>query len=107
MKEQYLELPDAPRSFWLRHPEALVQTACRFCTELSLQSGEATANAKRLLEVLAFEPEGRALLRVTADGPDEEPAMEAVCTFFDCEEIIPKKDEENKKSKPGFVQEAQ
>ena len=107
MKEQYLELPDAPRSFWLRHPEALVQTACRFCAELSLQSGEVTANAKRLLEVLAFEPGGCAHLRVTADGPDEEPAMEAVCTFFDCEGIIPKKDEENKKSKPGFVQEAQ
>lgn len=107
MKEQYLELPDAPRSFWLRHPEALVQTACRFCTELSLQSGEATANAKRLLEVLAFQPDDRSVLWITADGPDEEPALEAVCTFFCCEGIIPKKDEENKKSKLGFVQEVQ
>lgn len=107
MRKRCLAIPDAVRNAWTMHPNELVQTACRFCAELSLQSGEVTANAKRLLEVLAFEPGGCAHLRVTADGPDEEPAMEAVCTFFDCEGIIPKKDEENKKSKLGFVQEAQ
>ena len=65
--------------------------------EISLQSGDACVNAKRLLGVLAFEPECRSILRITADGPDEEQAMEAVCLFFCCEGIISKTDEENKK----------
>ena len=92
MRKQYLEIPDAVRKAWPLHPEALVQTACRFCAEISLQSGDACVNAKRLLGVLAFEPECRSILRITADGPDEEQAMEAVC-----EGIISKTDEENKK----------
>ena len=90
MRKQYLEIPDAVRKAWPLHPEALVQTACRFCAD-------ACVNAKRLLGVLAFEPECRSILRITADGPDEEQAMEAVCLFFCCEGIISKTDEENKK----------
>lgn len=66
------------------------------CGDLS-QSGDACVNAKRLLGVLAFEPECRSILRITADGPDEEQAMEAVCLFFCCEGIISKTDEGNKK----------
>ena len=54
-------------------------------------------NAKRLLGVLAFEPQCRSLLRFTADGPDEAQTMEAVCLFFCCEGIISKTDEGNKK----------
>ena len=54
-------------------------------------------NAKRLLGVLAFEPECRSILRITADGPDEEQTMEAVCLFFCCEGIISKTDEGNHK----------
>lgn len=49
MRKQYLEIPDAVRKAWPLHPEALVQTACRFCAEISLQSGDACVNAKRLL----------------------------------------------------------
>ncbi len=97
MRKQYLKISDTVRKAWPLHPEALVQTACRFCAEISLQSGDACVNAKRLLGVLAFEPECRSILRITADGPDEEQAMEAVCLFFCCEGIISKTDEENKK----------
>ena len=107
MRKRCLAIPDAVRNAWTMHPNELVQTACRFRSEIVLQSGEACVNAKRLLEVLAFQPDDRSVLWITADGPDEEPAMEAVCTFFCCEGIIPKKDEENKKSKPGTAREAE
>ena len=56
MKKQYLEIPDSVRKAWSLHPETLVQTTCRFCSEVSLQSGETSVNAKSLLGVLAFEP---------------------------------------------------
>lgn len=97
MKKQYLEIPDTVRKAWPLHPKALVQTACRFCAEISLQSGDACVNAKSPLGVLAFEPEYRSILRITTNGPDEEQAMEAVCSFFCCEGIISKTDEKNKK----------
>lgn len=98
MKKQYLEIPDAVRKAWPLHPEALVQTACRFCAEVSLQSGDACVNAKSLLGVLAYEPECRSILMITADGKDEDQALEAVCAFFLHDGIISKTDAENKKS---------
>ena len=97
MKKQYLKIPDAVRKAWPQHPEALVQTACRFCAEISLQSGDTCVNAKSLLGVLAFEPECRSILLVTADGKDEDQALEAICEFFFRVGIISKMDEENKK----------
>ena len=97
MRKQYLEIPDTVRKAWPLHPEALVQTACRFCAEVSLQSGETSVNAKSLLSVLAFEPECRSILRITADGKDEDQALEAICAFFFHEGIISETGEENKK----------
>ena len=64
---------------------------------LPVLCGDLSAKRGRLLGVLAIEPECRSILRITADGPDEEQTMEAVCLFFCCEGIISKTDEGNKK----------
>ena len=87
MKKQHLEIPDAVRKAWPLHPEVLVQIACRFCSKISLQSGDVCVNAKSLLSVLL----------ITADGKDEDQALEAVCAFFLHEGIISKTDAERKK----------
>ena len=39
MRKQYLKISDTVRKAWPLHPEALVQTACRFCAEISLKAG--------------------------------------------------------------------
>ena len=97
MKKQHLEIPDAVRKAWPLHPEVLVQIACRFCSKISLQSGDVCVNAKSLLGVIAFEPECRSILLITADGKDEDQALVAVCAFFLHEGIISKTDAERKK----------
>ncbi len=63
----------------------LVQVACSFDSEITLESDNRRINAKSIMGIMAFNPrEGMAVDIVTA-GVDEEAALEAIEKFLVCE----------------------
>lgn len=63
----------------------LVQLACRFDSEIILESDNRRINAKSIMGIMAFNPtEGMSIDIVTA-GSDEEEAVAAIEKFLICE----------------------
>ena len=63
----------------------LVQVACRFDSEITLESNNHRINAKSIMGIMAFNPcEGMAIDIVT-EGDDEVEALNAIEKFLVCE----------------------
>ncbi len=72
----------------------LVRTASRFDADIRLERTDrsAAADAKSILSVLLLAATRGTRLRLTIDGADEQPAMDAMCMLFAegfGEEVVP------------------
>lgn len=82
MKKQVLKIQPFLPDTWPFNPEQLVQTACGFQSEIFIDSGEDSVNAKSILAVLGFAPECSDTLCVITDGVDEELALRTICDLL-------------------------
>ena len=63
----------------------LVQLACRFDSEIILESDNRRINAKSIMGIMAFNPTEGMSIDIVADGLDEEEAVLAIEKFLVCE----------------------
>ncbi len=63
----------------------LVQVACRFESEIILESDNRRINAKSIMGIMAFNPSKGMTVNIKATGRDEEEALEAMEKFLICE----------------------
>ena len=63
----------------------LVQLACRFDSEIMLESDNRRINAKSIMGIMAFNPSEGMSVDIVADGSDEEAAVIAIEKFLLCE----------------------
>jgi phosphocarrier protein len=62
----------------------LVQVACQFESEISLESEDKKINAKSIMGIMAFNPTKGMAINIVADGRDEEEALSAMEKFLVC-----------------------
>ena len=60
----------------------LVQVACRYESEIILESNEKRINAKSIMGIMAFNPSRGMSVNIVADGKDEEEALQAMEQFL-------------------------
>ena len=63
----------------------LVQAACRFESEIILESNNRRINAKSIMGIMAFNPSEGMTVNIIATGSDEEEAIVAMEKFLICE----------------------
>ena len=63
----------------------LVRLAARFRSDVKLTKDDMTVDAKSIMGVMMLAAECGSELVVTAEGPDEQEAMEAVAVFLETE----------------------
>ena len=63
----------------------LVQMACKFDSEIILESENRRINAKSIMGILAFNPSEGMAVDIVADGSDENEAISAIEKFLVCE----------------------
>ena len=63
----------------------LVQVACRFDSEIILESNNRRINAKSIMGIMAFNPSKGMAVNIVAEGSDEEEALVAMEKFLVCE----------------------
>ena len=63
----------------------LVQVACRFDSEITLESNNRRINAKSIMGIMAFNPSEGMSIDILTDGSDEEEAVLAIEKFLVCE----------------------
>ena len=63
----------------------LVQVACRFDSEIILESNNRRINAKSIVGIMAFNPSKGMTVNIEATGSDEEEAIVAMEKFLVCE----------------------
>ena len=63
----------------------LVQVACRFDSEIILESENRRINAKSIMGIMAFNPSKGMTVNIVAEGNDEEEALNAMEKFLVCE----------------------
>ena len=63
----------------------LVQVACRFDSEITLESDNHRINAKSIMGIMAFNPSDGMSVDITTEGEDEQAAMDAIEKFLVCE----------------------
>lgn len=63
----------------------LVQVACRFDSEIILESENRRINAKSIMGIMAFNPSKGMTVNIVAEGTDEEEALNAMEKFLVCE----------------------
>lgn len=63
----------------------LVQVACRYDSNITLESNERRINAKSIMGIMAFNPSKGMTVNIVADGNDEEEALLAMEKFLVCE----------------------
>ena len=63
----------------------LVQVACRFESEIILESNNRRINAKSIMGIMAFNPTNGMAVKIEATGCDEEEAIVAMEKFLICE----------------------
>ena len=63
----------------------LVQLACRFDSEIILESDNRRINAKSIMGIMAFNPSEGMSIDIVADGLDEDEAVLAIEKFLVCE----------------------
>lgn len=63
----------------------LVQVACRYDSEIILESNNHRINAKSIMGIMAFNPSKGMTVNIEATGSDEEEALLAMEKFLVCE----------------------
>ena len=63
----------------------LVQLACRFDSEIILESDNRRINAKSIMGIMAFNPSEGMSINIVTTGSDEEEAVLAIEKFLVCE----------------------
>ena len=63
----------------------LVQVACRFDSEIILESDNRRINAKSIMGIMAFNPSKGMTVNIEANGEDEQEALVAMEKFLVCE----------------------
>ncbi len=63
----------------------LVQVACRFDSEITLENDNRRINAKSIMGIMAFNPTEGMSVDIVADGRDEQEALMAIEKFLVCE----------------------
>lgn len=63
----------------------LVQVACQFDSEITLESEEKRINAKSIMGIMAFNPCKGMSVNIVADGKDEQDAIVAMERFLVCQ----------------------
>ncbi len=64
----------------------LVQVACGFESEITLESDNRRVNAKSIMGIMAFSPSEGIEVHVVTNGTDEEDAMVAIERFLSCKQ---------------------
>ena len=62
----------------------LVQVACKFESEIILESNNRKINAKSIMGIMAFNPSEGMSVVIMANGSDEEAAVNAIEKFLIC-----------------------
>lgn len=63
----------------------LVQVACQFDSDITLESEEKRINAKSIMGIMAFNPSKGMSVNIVADGKDEIEALTAMERFLVCQ----------------------
>lgn len=63
----------------------LVQVACRYDSNITLESNDRRINAKSIMGIMAFNPSKGMTVNIVTDGKDEEEALLAMEKFLVCE----------------------
>ena len=63
----------------------LVQVACRFDSNITLESDNRKINAKSIMGIMAFNPSKGMTVNIVAEGNDEEEALLAMEKFLVCD----------------------
>ena len=63
----------------------LVQVACRFDSEITLESDNHRINAKSIMGIMAFNPCEGMTIDIVTEGDDEVEALNAIEKFLVCE----------------------
>ena len=63
----------------------LVQVACKFDSEITLESENRKINAKSIMGIMAFNPSDGMNVDIVTKGDDEQEALVAIENFLVCE----------------------
>ena len=63
----------------------LVQVACRYDSNITLERNDRRINAKSIMGIMAFNPSKGMTVNIVTDGKDEEEALLAMEKFLVCE----------------------
>lgn len=63
----------------------LVQVACQFYSNITLESENRRINAKSIIGIMAFKPSKGMTVNIITEGSDEEDALIAMEKFLVCE----------------------
>lgn len=63
----------------------LVQVACRFDSNITLESNNHSINAKSIMGIMAFNPTEGMSLDIVTEGRDEQEALVAIEKFLVCQ----------------------
>ena len=63
----------------------LVQVACKFDSEITLESDNRKINAKSIMGIMAFNPSDGMSVDIVTKGDDEQEALVAIENFIVCE----------------------
>ena len=63
----------------------LVQVACRYDSEITLESNNRRINAKSIMGIMAFNPSEGMSVSIVTEGSDEQEALLAIERFLVCE----------------------
>ncbi|MCM1259011.1 MAG: HPr family phosphocarrier protein [Roseburia sp.] len=63
----------------------LVQVACQFDSNITLESDNRKINAKSIMGIMAFNPSKGMTVNIITDGNDEQEALVAMEKFLVCE----------------------
>ncbi|MBD3392351.1 MAG: HPr family phosphocarrier protein [Chitinivibrionales bacterium] len=66
-----------------RPASLIVQTATRYRSEVTLEKDGATADAKSIMSVMMLAAGKASRVRIRADGPDEQEAVDALAGIFE------------------------
>ncbi len=66
----------------LRAAGTLVQVTSKFKSKIFLDNGSHRANAKSIMSVLALAAQRGVVLVLSAEGEDEQQAIDAICELF-------------------------
>ena len=84
MSRKSIVVPDVTQGH--ENPIAeLVQVACRFDSEITLESENRRINAKSIMGIMAFNPCEGMSINIVTEGKDEQEALTAIENFLVCQ----------------------